>query len=97
MGEGDIDIGPAAGLPAAHGHNADAHWLVLTCDYSFVTVEALRQLYEELEEPVACFVNRDRVAEPLVAAWAQRRRRGSRGGQSLFPSSRRQVVRSEAM
>jgi molybdopterin-guanine dinucleotide biosynthesis protein A len=78
-GEGDIDIGPAAGLLAAHAHDADTHWLVLTCDYPFVTVEALRQLCEEFEEPVTCFVNRNGFVEPLVAAWARGRWGGSGG------------------
>src|SRR5271155_3989109 len=40
---------------------------------SFVTVEALRQLCEEFEEPVSCFVNRDGFVEPLVAAWPRGR------------------------
>jgi molybdopterin-guanine dinucleotide biosynthesis protein A len=71
MGEGDIDIGPAIGLLVAHAHNADAYWLVLACDYPLVTAEALRQLCEEFEEPVTCFVNRDGFVESLVVAWAR--------------------------
>jgi molybdopterin-guanine dinucleotide biosynthesis protein A len=73
MGEGDVDIGPAASLLAAHAHDADPHWLVLACDYPLVTVEALRQLREEFEELVTCFVNRDGFVEPLAAAWARGR------------------------
>jgi molybdopterin-guanine dinucleotide biosynthesis protein A len=87
-GEGAIDVGPAAGLLAAHAHDTDAHWLVLACDHPLITVEALQQLHEEFEEPVTCFVNREGFVEPLVAVWgpeALERLKGS-AGSAVGPS-----------
>jgi molybdopterin-guanine dinucleotide biosynthesis protein A len=62
---------PVAGLLTARARNADAHWLVLACDYPLVTVEALRPLREEFEEPVTCFANRDGFVKPLCRLGAR--------------------------
>ncbi|KAF4214791.1 hypothetical protein CNMCM8980_000051 [Aspergillus fumigatiaffinis] len=52
-------IGPAAGLLAAHYQEEIAHWLVVACDYPFISVAALSQLRGEWTAPVTCFENRD--------------------------------------
>ncbi|EON62444.1 hypothetical protein W97_01666 [Coniosporium apollinis CBS 100218] len=64
------DIGPAAGLLAAHKHSPHSHWLVLACDYPFVTTAALIHLNEQFEEPLTCFKNEKGFVEPLIAIWS---------------------------
>jgi len=61
--------GPAAGLLATHRAHPDATWLVVGCDYPFVTVEALSQLREMHAGPVTCFRNDEGFCEPLVGIW----------------------------
>jgi molybdopterin-guanine dinucleotide biosynthesis protein A len=63
-------IGPAAGLLAAHHQDESAHWLVVACDYPFISVAALSQLRCEWTEPVICFQNRDGFCEPLLSVWS---------------------------
>lgn len=63
------DIGPAAGLLAAHQHDPDAVWLVIACDFPLLAPAALYQLREEFEDPVTCFVNKQGFSEPLLAIW----------------------------
>jgi molybdopterin-guanine dinucleotide biosynthesis protein A len=63
------EIGPAAGLLAAHRHDPDANWLVVACDFPLLEAGALQQLREAFEPPVTCFVNGEGFAEPLLAIW----------------------------
>jgi molybdopterin-guanine dinucleotide biosynthesis protein A len=64
------EIGPSAGLLAAHQYDSDAAWLVIACDFPLLDPAALRQLREAYEDPVTCFVNKDRFSEPLLAIWS---------------------------
>jgi molybdopterin-guanine dinucleotide biosynthesis protein A len=63
-------IGPAAGLLAAHHQDESASWLVVACDYPFISVGALSQLRREWTAPVTCFENRDGFCEPLLSIWS---------------------------
>ena len=68
----DVDIGPAAGLLSAHRQDPSATWLVVACDYPFLTTAALQSLREESESsrvPVTCFSNAEGFNEPLLAIW----------------------------
>lgn len=64
------DIGPAAGLIAAHQYDQQATWLVVACDFPLLDPAALHQLSEAYEDPVTCFVNKDGFSEPLLAIWS---------------------------
>lgn len=64
------DIGPAAGLLAAHAAHPAATLLVLGCDYPLLPPAALQQLILEYEPPLTCFVNVDGFTEPLIAVWS---------------------------
>ncbi|RHZ46610.1 molybdenum cofactor guanylyltransferase [Aspergillus thermomutatus] len=64
------EIGPAAGLLAAHHEDESAHWLVVACDYPFISVAALSQLRREWTAPVTCFQNKDGLCEPLLSIWS---------------------------
>jgi molybdopterin-guanine dinucleotide biosynthesis protein A len=64
------DIGPAAGLLAAHTMFPDSNWLVLGCDYPLLPPTALQQLVLEYSSPVTCFLNENGFAEPLLAIWS---------------------------
>lgn len=64
------DIGPAAGLLAAHNHDANATWMVVACDYPSLEPPALRQLLENYESPGTCFKNVDGFCEPLLGIWS---------------------------
>ncbi|OBT84511.1 hypothetical protein VE02_06771 [Pseudogymnoascus sp. 03VT05] len=66
----DEDIGPAAGLLAAHAMFPNATFLVLGCDYPLLSPAALEQLISEYVPPVTCFSNEERFSEPLIAVWA---------------------------
>jgi len=63
------NIGPAAGLLAAHAMLPEATFLVLGCDYPLLPPSALQQLSLEYIAPVTCFVNDSGFAEPLIAVW----------------------------
>lgn len=80
------DVGPAAGLLAAHQYDPNTFWLVVACDFPLLDPEALRQLVEAYKTPVTCFVNREGFSEPLLAMWSQqalqRLRENVRGGRS---------------
>lgn len=68
----DADIGPAAGLLSARRQDSSATWLVVACDYPFLTTAALRSLRGESESsraPVTCFSNTEGFNEPLLAIW----------------------------
>lgn len=62
--------GPAAGLLAAHRALPGATWLVVACDYPFLTPAVLRRLCDAYRPPVTCFRNGDGFCEPLVGIWS---------------------------
>jgi molybdopterin-guanine dinucleotide biosynthesis protein A len=64
------DIGPAAGLLAAHAALPSATLLVLGCDYPLLPPTALQQLILEYKPPLTCFVNAEGFTEPLIAIWS---------------------------
>lgn len=69
------DIGPAAGLLAAHASDPTATVLVMGCDYPHLPASALLQLIVEYRPPVTCFLSKDKESEkewmePLVAIWS---------------------------
>lgn len=64
------DIGPAAGLLAAHRQDPNATWLVVACDFPLLDPAALHQLREAYKTPVTCFVNTNGFSEPLLAMWS---------------------------
>lgn len=64
------NIGPAAGLLAAHQYDPKAVWLVIACDFPLLAPAALHQLREAFEDPVTCFVNKEGFSEPLLAIWS---------------------------
>ncbi|KFA74409.1 hypothetical protein S40288_03984 [Stachybotrys chartarum IBT 40288] len=68
--ESTESAGPASGLLAAYHGNPDATWLVLACDYPFVTAAALQDLQAQYEPPVTCFRNDEGFCEPLVGIWS---------------------------
>lgn len=70
LDEAGPDVGPAAGLLAAHSLHLDTKWLVLGCDYPLLPASALQQLILEYQDPVTCFVNEDGFAEPLIGIWS---------------------------
>lgn len=68
------DIGPAAGLLAAHATAPEATFMVLGSDYPFLPASALLQLVLEYELPVTCFSSVDEESEkeflePLIGIW----------------------------
>ncbi|KAJ9263935.1 hypothetical protein DTO212C5_7353 [Paecilomyces variotii] len=65
-----VDIGPAAGLLAAHHHDLESSWLIVACDYPLLPISPLQQLLHEFEEPVTCFRNSAGYCEPLLAVWS---------------------------
>jgi molybdopterin-guanine dinucleotide biosynthesis protein A len=64
------DIGPAAGLLAAHNYDTAATWLVIACDYPLLESTAVEQLVESYEEPATCFRNEEGFGEPLLGIWS---------------------------
>lgn len=67
-----IDMGPVAGLLAAHTYSATQSWLVSGCDYPLLSVLALDQLHESHmseDAAITCFVNDEGFEEPLLAVW----------------------------
>jgi molybdopterin-guanine dinucleotide biosynthesis protein A len=64
------DIGPAAGLLAAHAVLPKATFLMLGCDYPLLPPTALQQLILEYEAPLTCFLNSEGFSEPLIAIWS---------------------------
>ena len=64
------DIGPAAGLLSAYRQDPSASWLVVACDYPFLTTTALQGLRQESTGAVVtCFMNGDGFLEPLLGIW----------------------------
>lgn len=66
----DTSAGPAAGLLAAHKAYPNSTWLVLACDYPFVTATALKHLQSMYVPPVTCFVNSEGFCESLIGIWS---------------------------
>lgn len=64
------DVGPAAGLLAAHRAHPTATWLVVACDYPLITTRELNHLYQDYEAPLTCFKNASGWPEPLVGIWS---------------------------
>lgn len=67
-----VEIGPAAGLLAAHALSPDAAFLVVECDYPLLAAEAVGQLIAAHVDasaprlsPVTGFVNSDGFGERL--------------------------------
>lgn len=94
-------IGPGAGLLAAHHQDQSAHWLVVACDYPFISTAALSQLRREWTAPVTCFENRDCFCEPLLGIWSPEALRALRqniqdgilGPSAVVRSSRGKTIR----
>lgn len=70
MDQAGPDIGPGAGLLAAHSLHPDTMWLVLGCGYPLLPASALQQLILEYRDPVTCFVNEKGFAVPLLGIWS---------------------------
>jgi molybdopterin-guanine dinucleotide biosynthesis protein A len=68
--ETEDDMGPAAGLLAAHRSDPTATWLVIACDYPLLQAAAVHQLIESYEAPATCFRNADGFSEPLLGIWS---------------------------
>ncbi|KAB8246413.1 MobA-like NTP transferase domain-containing protein [Aspergillus flavus] len=64
------DMGPAGGLLAAHRFDPQVTWLVVACDYPFLSVSDLHHLQQEMAGPVTCFQNADGFCEPLLGIWS---------------------------
>lgn len=64
-----LEIGPSAGLLAAHRHDSHASWLVVACDFPLLEPAALHQLKDARRDPVTCFVNKYGFNEPLLSIW----------------------------
>jgi molybdopterin-guanine dinucleotide biosynthesis protein A len=64
------DIGPAAGLLAAHKHDPLSTWLIIACDYALLEADAITQLVQGYEEPATCFRNEEGFSEPLLGIWS---------------------------
>lgn len=68
--EQGLDIGPAAGLLAAHHEDPTSLWLVLACDYPLMQSRELSRLVSSYIAPVTCMRNHEGFLEPLVAVWS---------------------------
>lgn len=69
----ESDIGPAAGLLAAHHTNSETNWLVVACDFPLLKARTLQRLMSALEQEsssVACYRNSKGFCEPLLAVWS---------------------------
>jgi molybdopterin-guanine dinucleotide biosynthesis protein A len=65
-----VEMGPAAGLLAAHEYDRSATWLVIACDYPLLEAAAVSQLVDSYEEPATCFRNGEGFSEPLLGIWS---------------------------
>ena len=66
------EFGPAAALLSAYRNSRDCDWLVLACDYPFVTPAAIRELIRHRDQAadVICFSEaEDEIPQPLFAVW----------------------------
>ena len=93
--------GPVAGLLAAYTFSPTTTWLVVGCDYPFLTTAALQQLIQEYVPPVTCFSNAEGWREPLLAIWnpaalqqlQENVRRGNSGPSSVIRSLGGKTIR----
>lgn len=68
------NIGPMAALLSAWEHHMDADWLVVGCDYPFVTAKDLQMLIDARQTKAAamCYYNYvEQMEEPLLAVYTQ--------------------------
>jgi molybdopterin-guanine dinucleotide biosynthesis protein A len=65
-----VDIGPAAGLLAAHQHDPRCTWLVLACDYPLISRTELQLLLDNYDGRLTCFKNAEGWIEPLIGLWS---------------------------
>jgi len=65
------DIGPAAGILAAHAYNPRSAWLTVACDMPLVSPELLQQLIagRKSESLATVFVDGSGAPEPLIAIY----------------------------
>ena len=66
------DVGPAAGLLAAHHLHPEVAWLVVGCDYPWLMAQDIQQLVDarDIEAGATAFLNEARHwPEPLLAIW----------------------------
>ncbi|KAH7312507.1 molybdenum cofactor biosynthesis protein C [Stachybotrys elegans] len=68
--DSDESAGPAMGLLSAFNKEPTATWLVLACDYPFVTPESLLLLQADYRPPATCYRNLNGFCEPLVGIWS---------------------------
>ncbi|RYO74057.1 hypothetical protein DL766_006346 [Monosporascus sp. MC13-8B] len=62
--------GPAEGLLSAYNACPDATWLVVACDYPYVSSAMPQHLMASYNPPVACFRNSEGFCEPLLGIWS---------------------------
>lgn len=65
--------GPTQGLLAAYNFDANAHWLVVGCDYPLLGLNAVEQLivtHQAANSAITCFRNSQGFAEPLLSIWS---------------------------
>ncbi|RYP57938.1 hypothetical protein DL770_010543 [Monosporascus sp. CRB-9-2] len=62
--------GPAEGLLSAYNACPDATWLVVACDYPYITSSMLQHLIGSYNPPVTCFRNSEGFCEPLLGIWS---------------------------
>jgi molybdopterin-guanine dinucleotide biosynthesis protein A len=67
---GAVDIGPAAGLLAAHYEDSTTNWLIVACDFPLLTASTLCLLVREFHAPLTCYRNTKGFCEPLLAIWS---------------------------
>ncbi len=66
------ELGPAAGILAAHSHSPDAAWLITACDMPLLDEPSIRLLIEarQAEKPGIGYRSPlDGLPEPLCAIW----------------------------
>lgn len=68
------NVGPVAGLLAAHRVDPTAHWLVTGCDYPLLETATLEQLRLSHDPGtfISCFQNEEEFYEPLLAIWSSK-------------------------
>jgi hypothetical protein len=62
--------GPAPGLLAAYNSYPQASWLVASCDFPYLTADALNHLRSAYIPPVTCFRHPAGACEPAVGVWS---------------------------
>jgi len=64
------ESGPITALLTANDRYPDSALLVFACDFPLVTDEAFKQLIENYQHPLTCFINQDGYPEPLFSIWS---------------------------